>query len=71
MRKRESYFDSYGFDSAGPANGNEHHEDKTVTTINDDIISFIETNRSKLWFGDYLDTTGGMPDDKPCGERSR
>jgi len=25
LRKREGYFDSYGFDFAGPANGNEHH----------------------------------------------
>jgi uncharacterized sulfatase len=47
---REGYFDSYGFDFAGPANGNEHHEDKTVTAITDDIIGFIESNRSKPWF---------------------
>jgi uncharacterized sulfatase len=50
LRKREGYFDSYGFDFAGPANGNEHHEDKTVTAITDDIIGFIEANRSKPWF---------------------
>ena len=50
LRKREGYFDSYGFDFAGPANGNEHHEDKTVTAITDDIIGFIESNRSKPWF---------------------
>ena len=50
LRKREGYFDSYGFDFAGPANSNEHHEDKTVTAITDDIIGFIESNRSKPWF---------------------
>jgi uncharacterized sulfatase len=50
LRKREGYFDAYGFDFAGPANGNEHHEDKTVTAITDDIIGFIESNRSKPWF---------------------
>jgi uncharacterized sulfatase len=50
LRMREGYFDSYGFDFAGPANGNEHHEDKTVTAITDDIIGFIESNRSKPWF---------------------
>ncbi len=50
MRKRGGYFDSYGFDFAGPADGNEHHEDKTVTAITDDIIGFIEANRSKSWF---------------------
>jgi len=50
MRKREGYLDSYGFDFAGPANGNEHHEDKTVTAITDDIIGFIESNRSRPWF---------------------
>ena len=50
LRKREGYFDSYGFDFAGPANGNEHLEDKTVTAITDDIIGFIESNRSKPWF---------------------
>jgi arylsulfatase A-like enzyme len=45
LRKREGYFDSYGFDFAGPANSNENHEDKTVTAITDDIIGFIESNR--------------------------
>jgi uncharacterized sulfatase len=50
LRRREGYFDSYGFDFAGPANSNEHHEDKTVTAITDDIIGFIESNRSKPWF---------------------
>jgi arylsulfatase A len=50
LRKREGYFDSYGFDFAGAANGNEHHEDKTVTAITEDIIGFIEANRSKPWF---------------------
>ena len=50
LRKREGYFDAYGFEFAGPANGNEHHEDKTVTAITDDIIGFIEANRSKPWF---------------------
>ncbi len=50
LRRREGYFDAYGFDFAGPANGNEHHEDKTVTAITDDIIGFIEANRSKPWF---------------------
>lgn len=50
LRKREGYFDAYGFDFAGPANGNEHHEDKTVSAITDDIIGFIEANRSKPWF---------------------
>ncbi len=44
------YFDSYGFDFAGPANGAEQHEDKTVTAITDDIISFIEANKDKPWF---------------------
>lgn len=50
LRKREGYFDSYGFDFAGPANGSGHHEDKTVTAITDDIIGFIESNRSRPWF---------------------
>jgi arylsulfatase A-like enzyme len=50
LRKREGYFESYGFDFAGPANSKEHHEDKTVTAITDDIIGFIESNRSRPWF---------------------
>lgn len=50
LRKREGYFDAYGFDFSGPANGNEHHEDKCVTAITDDIIRFIETNGSRPWF---------------------
>jgi uncharacterized sulfatase len=45
-----NYFDKYGFDFAGTANGAEHHEDKTVTAITDDIISFIEANQAKPWF---------------------
>lgn len=52
LRKRDGgkYFDTYGFDYAGPANGAEHHEDKAVTAITDDIIGFIESNRNKAWF---------------------
>jgi arylsulfatase A len=52
LRKRDEgkYFDRYGFDFAGPANGAEHHEDKTVTAITDDIMSFIEANRNRPWF---------------------
>jgi len=50
LRKRDGYFDGYGFDFAGPANGNEHHEDKAVTAITDDIIGFIESNRRRPWF---------------------
>lgn len=52
LRKRDEgkYFDRYGFDFAGPANGAEHHDDKTVTAITDDIIGFIESNRNKPWF---------------------
>ncbi len=44
------YFDKYGFDFAGAANGADHHEDKTVTAITDDIIGFIEANKDKPWF---------------------
>ena len=44
------YFDSYGVDFAGTANGGEHHEDKTVTAITDDIIHFIEMNKDGPWF---------------------
>ena len=50
LRRRGGYFDAYGFDFAGPANGNEHHEDKTATAITDDIIGFIEATRSRAWF---------------------
>lgn len=52
LRKRDGggYFNTYGFDFAGPANGSEHHEDKTVTAITDDIIHFIETNKDRTWF---------------------
>jgi uncharacterized sulfatase len=52
LRKRDQgqYFDAYGFDFAGAANGAEHHEDKTVTAITDDIISFIEASKAKPWF---------------------
>ena len=50
LRRRQGYFDSYGFDFAGPANSNEHHEDKTVTAITDDIIGFIEASQKKPWF---------------------
>lgn len=50
LRKRDGYFNGYGFDFAGPANGNEHHEDKAVTAITDDIIGFIESNRRRPWF---------------------
>lgn len=46
LRRGEGYFDSYGFDFAGPANSNEHHEDKTVTAITDDIIGFIESQQT-------------------------
>jgi arylsulfatase A len=50
LRRREGYFDAYGFDFAGPANDSEHHEDKSVSAITDDIIGFIELNRSRPWF---------------------
>ena len=50
LRKREGYFDSYGFDFAGPADAGQHHEDKCVTAITDDIIGFIESNQNKPWF---------------------
>ncbi|WP_395749615.1 sulfatase [Prosthecobacter sp.] len=52
LRKRDGggYFDTYGFDFAGPANGAEHHEDKTVTAITDDIIHFMEMNKDRPWF---------------------
>jgi uncharacterized sulfatase len=50
LRRRKGYFDAYGFDFAGPANGSEHHEDKTVTAITDDIIGFIKANRGNPWF---------------------
>lgn len=52
LRKREDgrYFAAYGFDFAGPADGAEHHEDKTVAAVTDDIIGFIEQNQEKPWF---------------------
>ncbi len=52
LRKRDGgkYFDAYGFDFAGSASGGEHHEDKTVTAITDDIIGFIEASNGKPWF---------------------
>lgn len=50
LSKRRGYFDAYGFDFAGPADAAQHHEDKCVTAITDDIIGFIEANRQKPWF---------------------
>lgn len=52
MRKRDGgkYFENYGFSYAGEADGAEHHEDKTVTAITDDIIGFIESNKARPWF---------------------
>jgi arylsulfatase A len=52
LRNRDDgkYFDSYGFDFAGPANPAVDREDKTVAAITNDIIGFIETNRAKPWF---------------------
>jgi arylsulfatase A len=50
LAKRGNYFRHYGFDFAGGANGAEHHEDKTVTAITDDIIGFIEASKDRPWF---------------------
>ncbi|MBA4017692.1 MAG: aryl-sulfate sulfohydrolase [Pirellula sp.] len=52
LRSRDEgrYFDRYGFDFAGEANGAQHHEDKTVTAITDEILGFIEQSRGKPWF---------------------
>jgi uncharacterized sulfatase len=52
LRQRDGgkYFDSYGFDFAGPANPAVDREDKTVAAITNDIIGFIEGNQTKPWF---------------------
>lgn len=52
LRKHDDgkYFDHYGFDFAGPADGGTHREDKAVTAITDDIIGFIEQSKDKPWF---------------------
>lgn len=50
MRKRAGFFDSYGFDFAGPAEEAKHREDKCVSAITDDIIEFITVNQAKPWF---------------------
>ncbi len=52
LRKRGvgKYFDGYGFDFAGSANGGEHHDDKTVSAITDDIIGFVTASKDKPWF---------------------
>ena len=52
LRARDGgkYFERYGFDFCGEANEPAHVEDKAVTAITDDIIGFIERNRSRPWF---------------------
>ena len=67
LRKRDdgNYFDSYGFDFAGPANGAEHQDDKTVTAITDDIVGFIEANQDKPWFAFVSHFTPHTPLEAP------
>lgn len=52
LRERDSgkYFDRYGFDYCGAADQNVQVEDKAVVAITDDIIGFIERNRTRPWF---------------------
>ena len=65
LRKREGYFDNYGFDFAGPALGNGNHEDQAVTAITDDIIGFIETNKDQPWFAFVAHFTPHTPLEAP------
>jgi arylsulfatase A len=65
LRKREGYFDAYGVDYAGTANGADHRDDKTVTAITDDIIGFIESNQSRPWFAFVSHFTPHTPLEAP------
>jgi arylsulfatase A len=65
LRKREGYFDAYGFDYAGTAYGADHRDDKTVTAITDDIIGFIESNQGKPWFAFVAHFTPHAPLEAP------
>ena len=44
------YFDRYGFDFCGTADEAAQKADKAVDAITDDIIGFVEKNRSRPWF---------------------
>ena len=67
LKKRDGdqYFDRYGFDFCGAANAAEHHDDKTVTAITDDIIGFIENNKEKPWFAYVAHFTPHAPLEAP------
>ena len=67
LRAREGgrYFENYGFDFAGPANSTEHRLDKTVTAVTNDIIGFIEANRSRPWFAFVSHFTPHTPLEAP------
>lgn len=67
LRQRDggNYFSRYGFDFAGPASGAEHHADKAVTAITDDIIGFIEHSQNQPWFAFAAHFTPHAPLEAP------
>jgi uncharacterized sulfatase len=68
LLKREgaAYFDRYGFDFVGAANSREHHEDKAVAAITDDIIGFIERSLTRSWFAYVAHFTPHAPLEAPA-----
>jgi len=66
LKKRDNeYFDRYGFDFCGAASAAEHHEDKAVAAITDDMIGFIERNKDKPWFAYVAQFTPHAPLEAP------
>ncbi len=67
LKKRDgdAYFDRYGFDFCGAANAAEHHDDKAVTAITDDLIGFVERNKDKPWFAFVAHFTPHAPLEAP------
>jgi uncharacterized sulfatase len=50
LKKRLGYFDTYGFDYAGDCKKTDAEPDKSVNAITDDILTFIEMNKSRPFF---------------------
>lgn len=67
LKKRDgdAYFDRYGFGFCGAADAAEHHDDKAVAAITDDMVGFIESNKDKPWFAFVAHFTPHAPLEAP------
>lgn len=65
LKKRPGYFDSYGFDYVGDCRKKAAEPDKSVNAITDDILTFIEMNKTRPFFAFAAHLTPHAPMEAP------